>query len=1508
MKNELSVNVAFRFRPQNRREKSSGLIHFDYDESSNEVTLGEKIFKCDYYFPLNTHQNEVYEECIKEMVETALEGFNITILAYGQTGSGKTYTMGTSLEGDDDDIIRIDEKTGIIPRAILQLFSRIEKIKNEAISSFQSEPNVQIGCSFLELYNESINDLFEPKTNRPKSSSNEKFQIYTDKETNEIKVKGLTTMIVDKMNDVYQLLISGSSNRSTGSTNMNDESSRSHAIFTMNLKLEVWKKSETTGEMEKNIIRSKLNFVDLAGSERLDRTGATGQRAKEGISINYGLLILGNVIANLSSNDLSKKKNCHIPYRDSKLTRLLQDSLGGNAKTLMLACVSPSDCDFLETISTLTYASGARNIRNQAKINVLEQLSPSEMVKQLKMLRADNALLRQQLVETKSEISAPHGFRQSIISSTRKSKKNEEKSNFHMLSTGNLRERDEKNKELLEAERSISQLNGEIAHLKNEMTSLRLRLRANNSVNNNLKIRLGYLAAELATYSPDSSLLKNENLEYELDSLPVVPEWLNDLNRENKEGGQPNCNLPSVVYQNELLRAKIFQMEEEAKVKELEQMNEEDRKLEDNLESILAYERKAMEKMKNKLENYEKKKMMIRESDEMKMEDGEDDGGDADDDLTDHEEIESTDIDESESEDHDETMSPINENQEERELIETDLRRLETDIKEKMETIDRLQEAQRQTRLLKMKYENEVQLLHFHIEEMETKKDAKIEEVNRSNSNKKDKSKEIQRVREQYKNEIKVLKEKIEMYNEKKLASQREMNSAKAAQRELEKKREELLNLKKLHVKLSKQLTDLEKKQHRDNLANTKQLNQANKENWKKLLKIKKLEQEKVGSQQQMKNLKLKYETLKKSQKKIQFQSARPMRRQIGSTKLPSRQMTCRRKRQEEIKNHKIVFEKFLTILKTEVSKQQAQKELESQYNRYLQQRDNLVSELEKMGENKPQLVSNRSLYSSEEDSSEQIQSGIVYYQQLISETQRRIVEFEEEIYINKMRMSKNVRGCLRIEKILRERFDASTKFTVDFVQAISKFHEQLDEKGQIMLLWKVLEQLVLVSVLYDELRLLWVSNEENCERKNNVIQEDQMDIDDLLNKTLNEAEIETSNIRSNDAFQHIDISEDQKGKQIFVTSMTCLDSQDHSVIFYTTLAFSLWYLEFFGKKVVSRKCLSESFCNVCVNEDDVEDFSCFQLKFYQSLDLLVGLSKSIAYLWKVDEKKNCTILKYISSSCLIINNVSQFPLHKRFRRMSQFYDVAVSRNTKKILLVNRHKAAFVVSLDRFEKGTMKLSFKNDRLDLIVKRLMIRSLDDGRLGEILFAISNDMALVGNVLSISDASAIAKMNLESLYELPDSKNDSIIDFLTDFVGCSRLSMSINRFSADLPINVYVLMKSLKLVLIEVRVLDTSMIIQEKLWEVDLLGRISHLSGLSSPMFMFLSNNCKIFIFYQFGELMAFNTIDWSLSSFERYECLRDEDEHKFNQVRVTGNAVKTLVAFTKCCNVLYVNKF
>ncbi|KAG6814559.1 hypothetical protein H0H92_000087 [Tricholoma furcatifolium] len=467
-----SVQVALRIRPPTNQDATSIPTRFQrsvlHATSSNTVAIEavsanasgsgsmnapatppsaakKQTFAFDQVHPPNTTQFDLFLSTAKPLVSRFVEGFNCTILAYGQTSSGKTFTMtGIDLDADPTDP---NNGMGIIPRAVSNIFSGAKQLKEERGGNW----NYSVKASFIEIYNEDLIDLLS----LDEASGRREVQIREDKDgtiiwggLREVNVKNATEVMSLRLIIIpLSLLRKGTSIRRTNETDMNAQSSRSHAIFSLTFTQKrytgstsprsstplppagrspsrlarpgsmitspsstrvssptfgrpgtpsfatamgrgglrpssalghIGEHSNGNGNAEEErgewvTIVSKFHFVDLAGSERLKRTAAAGERIKEGISINSGLLALGNVISALGDPSRSKSNTAsHIPYRDSKLTRLLQDSLGGNAHTLMIACVSPAEWNANETVNTLKYANRARNIKNRAVLNEKE--------------------------------------------------------------------------------------------------------------------------------------------------------------------------------------------------------------------------------------------------------------------------------------------------------------------------------------------------------------------------------------------------------------------------------------------------------------------------------------------------------------------------------------------------------------------------------------------------------------------------------------------------------------------------------------------------------------------------------------------------------------------------------------------------------------------------------------------------------------------------------------------------------------------------------------------------------------------------------------------------------------------------------------------------------------------------------------------------------------------------------------------------------------------------------
>lgn len=340
-----NIQVIVRCRPMSSKEVSNGyteVVKITKEDNSVAVAVPKnddseyKQFTFDSVFDWNSTQEDLYSKMVHPLIESVLNGFNATIFAYGQTGTGKTYTM----EGIRDEKLPLSgqDNRGIIPRTFEQIFQTIEQSNNKQYLVFSS---------YLEIYQEEIHDLLEAK-------SKGKCELREDKDVG-VYVNNLNKYICKNVQEMLKVMQEGNKNRTIGATDMNEHSSRSHAIFTVTVEI----KSST-----ERIRVGKLNLVDLAGSERQSKSGATGQRLKEAGKINLSLSTLGNVI-----HALVEESSSHIPYRDSKLTRLLQDSLGGNSKTLMIANIGPASYNWDETLTTLRYANRAKNIHNAPHVN-----------------------------------------------------------------------------------------------------------------------------------------------------------------------------------------------------------------------------------------------------------------------------------------------------------------------------------------------------------------------------------------------------------------------------------------------------------------------------------------------------------------------------------------------------------------------------------------------------------------------------------------------------------------------------------------------------------------------------------------------------------------------------------------------------------------------------------------------------------------------------------------------------------------------------------------------------------------------------------------------------------------------------------------------------------------------------------------------------------------------------------------------------------------------------------
>lgn len=368
---ESHISVYVRCRSRNDREikENSGVVVSTMGHLGKEVVLqtgpmsvSNKTYTFDRVFGAESDQEMVYDGIASSVLDEMLQGYNCTVFAYGQTGTGKTHTMSGDIEMNGS---QLSENAGIIPRTLVALFKQLEK-----------NPEFSVKISFIELYNEELRDLLVQN-----ETGERKVRIFEEPTKKSIVVQGMEEIFIKSATEGMKVLANGSYKRQVAATQCNDLSSRSHTVFTITVHMK--EIDPISGEEYLKI--GKLNLVDLAGSENITRSGAENKRAREAGMINQSLLTLGRVINSLVD------QSPHIPYRESKLTRLLQDSLGGKTKTCIIATISPAKVSLEETISTLEYANRAKNIKNKPQVNssMSKKMLIREYVQEIERLRND---------------------------------------------------------------------------------------------------------------------------------------------------------------------------------------------------------------------------------------------------------------------------------------------------------------------------------------------------------------------------------------------------------------------------------------------------------------------------------------------------------------------------------------------------------------------------------------------------------------------------------------------------------------------------------------------------------------------------------------------------------------------------------------------------------------------------------------------------------------------------------------------------------------------------------------------------------------------------------------------------------------------------------------------------------------------------------------------------------------------------------------------------------------
>ncbi|XP_077451930.1 kinesin-like protein KIF21A isoform X4 [Stigmatopora argus] len=821
---ESSVRVALRIRPQLPREKIEGCHICTYVMPGEpQVILGkDKSFTYDYVFDMDSQQDAIYQTCTEKLIDGCFEGYNATVFAYGQTGSGKTYTMGTGF-----DVNISDDELGIIPRAVHHLFRGIERRRQAAQEQGSPMPEFKINAQFLELYNEEVLDLFDSVRDGKQKSH---IKIHEDANGG-IYTVGVTTRTVSSEAEMMQCLKLGALSRTTASTQMNVQSSRSHAIFTIHLcQVRVCtscdnheesndgdnRVSNGNGDMDEyETLSAKFHFVDLAGSERLKRTGATGDRAKEGISINCGLLALGNVISALGDRS---KRSSHVPYRDSKLTRLLQDSLGGNSQTVMIACISPSDRDFMETLNTLKYANRARNIKNKVVVN------QDKASQQISALRTEIARLQMELMEYKTgkRLAGEDGvesFSDMFHENT-------------MLQTenGNLRVRVKAMQETIDVQRArLTQLlsdqanqalarageggNEEIGNMIQsyikEIEDLRAKLLESEAVNESLRKNLSRVSNRQTFYSGPGSFSSSSAPEKETsDIIEIAKKDLEKLKKREKK-----------------------------KKKRLQLLLEErDRREEEVVDSVSKedFPDNEQEKSSDRENNGE------RVSDEADMEPQ--DGSEHDEGEDDEEEEDDEDMEVEDSSDDSDSES------DEKENFQADLANITCEIAIKQKLIDELENSQRRLHTLKQQYEQKLMMLQCKIKDTQLERDRVLQNMNSVESGSDDKARKI---KTEYERKLSVMNKELQKLQSAQKEHARLLKNQSQYEKQLRKLQMDVAEMKRTKVRLMKQMKEQQEKNRLNESRRNREIaslkkDQRKQEHQLKLLEAQKRQQELV--------------------------------------------------------------------------------------------------------------------------------------------------------------------------------------------------------------------------------------------------------------------------------------------------------------------------------------------------------------------------------------------------------------------------------------------------------------------------------------------------------------------------------------------------------------------------------------------------------------------------------------------------------------------------------------
>ncbi|XP_053412067.1 kinesin-like protein KIF21A isoform X9 [Nycticebus coucang] len=839
---ESSVRVAVRIRPQLAKEKIEGChICTSVTPGEPQVFLGkDKAFTFDYVFDIDSQQEQIYIQCIEKLIEGCFEGYNATVFAYGQTGAGKTYTMGTGF-----DVNIIEEEQGIISRAVKHLFKSIEEKKHTAIKNGLPPPDFKVNAQFLELYNEEVLDLFDTTRDIDAKNKKSNIRIHEDS-TGGIYTVGVTTRTVNTESEMMQCLKLGALSRTTASTQMNVQSSRSHAIFTIHVcQTRVCPQidaenatdnkiiSESSQMNEFETLTAKFHFVDLAGSERLKRTGATGERAKEGISINCGLLALGNVISALGDKS---KRATHVPYRDSKLTRLLQDSLGGNSQTIMIACVSPSDRDFMETLNTLKYANRARNIKNKVMVN------QDRASQQINALRSEITRLQMELMEYKT------GKR--II--------------------------DEEGVE------SINDMFHENAMLQTENNNLRVRIKAMQETVDALRTRITQLVSDQANQVLARAGEGNEEISNMIHSY--IKE-IEDLRAKLLESEAVNENLRKNLTRA-TARSPYFGgsssfsptiLSSDKETIEIIDLAKKD------LEKLKRKEKKKKKSVAGKEDNTdtdqekkEEKGISERENNELEVDENQD--------VSDHEEEEEEEEEEENDIEGGESSDESDSESDEKADYQTDLANITCEIAIKQKLIDELENSQKRLQTLKKQYEEKLMMLQHKIRDTQLERDQVLQNLGSVESYSEEKAK---KVRSEYEKKLQAMNKELQRLQAAQKEHARLLKNQSQYEKQLKKLQQDVMEMKKTKVRLMKQMKEEQEKARLTESRRNREIAQLKKDQRKRDHQLRLLEAQKRNQEVVLRRKTEEVTALRRQVRPMSDKVAGKVTRKLSSSDVP---------------------------------------------------------------------------------------------------------------------------------------------------------------------------------------------------------------------------------------------------------------------------------------------------------------------------------------------------------------------------------------------------------------------------------------------------------------------------------------------------------------------------------------------------------------------------------------------------------------------------------------------